>query len=362
MPRLKYSWFQIFGTLALLASAYFIVAQFYGRQSALKPTPKNLRQSERVLPAEPLQAASGPGIIEPRQRETKLSAASPGLILRIAVIEGRQIQAGQLIAQLDATSEQAALASAHEEVEAAKRELARTLAGERQETIAAALADMHAARARAAQSAETFQRLAPLAAKDLATRDELDRARRQAEQDQATAEASKLRYEALAHGPRTEDVALQEAKVAQAQRRTGERRAAISLREVRAPHDGTVLQVKYRPGEYFTPGADPLIVLGDLSRRRARIDIDERDIARVHLGATAYITASAYPGRRFPARVAEIGQRIGRKNLRTDDPKERIDTKILEVVFELEGNVPELVPGLRVTGVIESKGPEVSSR
>jgi HlyD family secretion protein len=44
---------------------------------------------------------------------------------------------------------------------------------------------------------------------------------------------------------------------------------------------------------------------------------------------------------------------MGRKNLRTDDPTERIDTKILEVLVELE-RADRLVPGLRVLGYIEA--------
>jgi HlyD family secretion protein len=43
---------------------------------------------------------------------------------------------------------------------------------------------------------------------------------------------------------------------------------------------------------------------------------------------------------------------MGRKNIRTDDPTERIDTKILEVVIALDP-AEGLVPGLRVTSFVE---------
>jgi hypothetical protein len=45
---------------------------------------------------------------------------------------------------------------------------------------------------------------------------------------------------------------------------------------------------------------------------------------------------------------------MGRKNIRTDDPTERIDTKILEVVLELDES-KDLVPGMRVVAYIEAK-------
>jgi hypothetical protein len=77
------------------------------------------------------------------------------------------------------------------------------------------------------------------------------------------------------------------------------------------------------------------------------MDLDERDVARVVVGAPAFVTADGFPGRRFAGKVAEVGHRMGRKNVRSDDPIERIDTKILEVVLDLD-DAKDLVPGLRV--------------
>jgi HlyD family secretion protein len=84
------------------------------------------------------------------------------------------------------------------------------------------------------------------------------------------------------------------------------------------------------------------------------MDVEERDIGKLRKGLHAYITADAFPGERFPGRVVEIGRRMGRKNIRTDDPVERIDTKILEVVIELDRR-DGLLPGLRVVSVIDDK-------
>jgi HlyD family secretion protein len=60
-----------------------------------------------------------------------------------------------------------------------------------------------------------------------------------------------------------------------------------------------------------------------------------------------YCTAEAFGHRRFNDRIVRMGQMLGRKNVRTDDPAERADTKVLEVLIELEGGAP-LPPGLRV--------------
>ena len=142
-------------------------------------------------------------------------------------------------------------------------------------------------------------------------------------------------------------------RLAAAEARLGQAKATLERRQIRAPYAGEILQVKARVGEYYTPGASEApVVLGDTSRLRVRMDVDERDIGRVKLGAPAYAVADAFPGVRFTGKVAEIGRRMGRKNVRTDDPTERIDTKILEVVIDLD-EPGKLVPGLRVTSYVE---------
>jgi HlyD family secretion protein len=75
--------------------------------------------------------------------------------------------------------------------------------------------------------------------------------------------------------------------------------------------------------------------------------VDEADVARVKPGQQAYVTADAFGTRRFAGRVMRVGQSLGKKNVRTDEPAERVDQKVLETLIELEDG-HELPIGLRV--------------
>jgi hypothetical protein len=85
--------------------------------------------------------------------------------------------------------------------------------------------------------------------------------------------------------------------------------------------------------------------------RRVRVDVDEADVGRITIGQPAFVTADAFGDRRFRGRVIRIGQLLGRKNVRTDEPTERVDTKVLETLVELEDG-RELPLGLRVQAFI----------
>ncbi|MCA9679229.1 MAG: efflux RND transporter periplasmic adaptor subunit, partial [Myxococcales bacterium] len=106
--------------------------------------------------------------------------------------------------------------------------------------------------------------------------------------------------------------------------------------------------IAYRAGEYYQPGGEPLAVIGDTSTLTVRMDVDERDLGRVAVGAAVVVRANAFPGVRFTGRVQAVGRRMGRKRLRSDEPGERNDTKVLEIVIALD-DPRGLVVGQRVT-------------
>ena len=261
------------------------------------------------------------------------------------------------LVQLEDGPEQAALLAAEADLATAQADYEKATHGQRREDVAASLNDTEAARARAELSIESFHRTEQAAKGGAATGDELDKAKHQAESDRHTFKASEARRRAIVAGSRYEDIAAARARAQAARARRDQTKVYLERLAVRAPIDGEILQLKYRVGEYVSPGGDPLVVMGDTSALRVRTDVDERDIGRIALGDTAFAVADAYPTKNFPGKVVEIGRRMGRKNIRTDDPTERIDTKILETVIELD-DPKGLVSGLRVTAYIqESKYP-----
>ena len=65
-------------------------------------------------------------------------------------------------------------------------------------------------------------------------------------------------------------------------------------------------------------------------------------------------TADAFDGVKFWGRIVRVGQVLGKKNVRADEPAERVDTKILEVLVLLDDG-HELPLGLRVQTFIVGK-------
>jgi len=358
----RFSWKVYLGAVVLAAMLLRITTSlFAGPSTAPRDSDRKTAQRQSTaagqkdtrMSASPSNMIAGNAIIEPSDRETKVAAAVAGRMGRVLVEEGQQVARGAVLVQLDDAPERAALEAARGDYAAAAADYDKAVHGQRREDVQAAIGDAESARARALQSAEVRRRIEIAASGGASTKDDLDRARRQAESDSAAAVAADARSRATSAGSRPEDIAAARARLDAARGRRDEAAGNLERLSVRAPIDGQVLQLKYRAGEYVSPSGDPIAVMGDTRTLRARIDVDERDIGRVALGAPAFVTADAYPQQRFQGHVVEIGRRMGRKNVRTDDPTERIDTKILETVIALDSaSARVLVPGLRVTGYI----------
>jgi multidrug resistance efflux pump len=368
MKRIRWSMVLAFvAVVVVIASLYATIKAGpanESRPSDVETAKREIPAAESAVPDErapfaPQGFVTGAGVVEPADRETRVAGQSAGRIVAIHVKERDAVEIGAPLVQLDDALERAALDAAEAEVAVASAILGRTVHNVRPEDLDALVAESAAAETRARLSADELGRSQQLAASGAITKEALDRAEQQAEADAQAFTAADARRLAAVKGGRREDVAVAYAQLKAANARRDQARAALDRLTIRAPIAGTVLQVKYRVGEYYNPAAanassvEPLVVLGDLRATRVRMDVDERDIARVVVGAPGYVTLSAFPRHEFKGKVVEVGIRMGRKNVRTDDPVERLDVKILEVVLEID-EPRGLVPGIRVTGFIES--------
>jgi multidrug resistance efflux pump len=163
---------------------------------------------------------------------------------------------------------------------------------------------------------------------------------------------------------RDEDRSFAEADLQLAQAQLQEARARYDKTLIKSPIDGTVLRKHHRNGESVSNSStapDPILTIGDKQVLRVRVDVDETDVNKVHVGQKAYVTADAFGKQKFWGHVVRVGEQLGPKNVRTDEPTEKVDRKILETLVELDRGT-QLPVGLRVDAFIQPDGTRIASR
>ena len=328
----------------------------------LFPTRAHFNRADTIPPVisrEGLIAA--PGRVEAVSEEIRVSSELSGRLKSVPVEEGDRIRRGQILAQIENDDYIARVAGAEAALAEREADLQRTINGARTQERRASQASLTAAEAILENSRREAERRRNLAEHQMVSRDEAERYERAYQVAHAEHERAQEEFSLVIAEPREEDRRKAEAGVASARAQLAEARAYLEKTYIRSPLDGIVLHKFRHAGESVSTQFDsPIVTLADDSALRVRLDVDETDVAKLRLGQPAFVTAEAYGSERFTGRVIRIGRILGRNIVRTDEPTEHVDTKILETLVELDRG-QKLPLGLRVDSYVRAGGSEQGS-
>ena len=298
---------------------------------------------------------AAPGRIEAISEEIRVSSELSGRLKSVHVEEGDRVQRGEVLAEMENADYHARVAAAAAELGQREAELRRTVNGSRTQERREAEASMQAAKAVLDNAKSEAERRRGLADRNVISRDEADRYERGYQVAQAQYAQAAQHFALVDAEAREEDRARAEAAVATAQAQLGEARAYLEKSYIRAPISGVILRKLRHTGESVSTQFDsPVVTMADDSTLRVRLDVDESDVSKLRVGQRAYVTAETYGTQRFWGRVMRVGDILGKKRIRTDEPSEHVDTKILETLVELDPG-PRLPLGLRVDAFVETR-------
>jgi RND family efflux transporter MFP subunit len=141
-------------------------------------------------------------------------------------------------------------------------------------------------------------------------------------------------------------VTVDEAALAAARAQVEQTEIEIERRTVRALVPGQILQIKTRLGEFAQGGvlATPLMLLGNDTQLHVRVDVDENDAWRFRPGAAAVAYLRGNPDLKTPLRFERFEPYVVPKQSLTGDTTERVDTRVLQVIYSFdEGALPVYV-------------------
>lgn len=308
------------------------------------------RISDNGKPPETLVAA--PGLVEPLSEEVKVGAELNGKIQTVFVEEGERVQRGQVIASLESAEYRAALASAEAGLKQKTAELQRLLSGARGEEREIAKLQLEEAEAVLRNAQTDLERRRQLYKDGDISAEDVDRADRDYRVAAARVDQARQNHALVNAEARVDDVARAEAAVSAAAGQVRHAQVLLEKTVVRSPLLGIVLRRHLKTGETAVVSSNaPIVTLGDTTGVRVRVDVDEADVGKIQVGQRAFISAQAYGDKKFRGRVVRISNVLGKKNIRTEEPAERVDTKILETLIELDEQ-DKLPTGLRVNAFI----------
>lgn len=285
------------GLSGLLYASYFTIAQ----ANTPEAPP---RQLNLPLEKEYPHAVSGSGLIEANTRNIVVGSHGAGVIQQVMVTEGDVVQAGAPLFALDDRTAKAQVAVSSAELAAAKVTLA--------------------------DQKDQMQRADKLTRGISVTTDKLERLQFAVAAAEASVESAKARLEAA--------------------------QVALAKLTVTAPVAGRVLKVNIRAGNFVEAnGSQTPVVLGNDDPLYVRVSIDENDVWRLQPGAEAIGALRGNRDIKFPLKFVRVEPYVIPKKSLTGTTTERVDTRIIEVLYEIAAKEQPLYIGQLVDVFIKAE-------
>ena len=215
-------------------------------------------KAEKVKKGTIKAIVSAPGRVTPKNK-VNISSDIMGKLIKLNVKEGDKVKAGQILAELERSREEAAMESARSALKSAE--------------------------ANYNMKKSNFERRKTLYSKSLISKE--------------TFEADKTD--------------LEMAKLAVEERKANLKQALENLykTEIRSPIDGVVTKLNVEEGETVVTGTmnNPgtvLMTISDLSKMQVECDVDESDVVNIEIGQPAEITVDAIEDTIFNGKVVEV--------------------------------------------------------
>ena len=293
------------------------------------------------------------GRVEGATPEIQLRPQVAGPITHIHVEEGTPIQQGQVLLQIEDRRQRHAVALAAAELSLAQAQKQRLVNGARAEERAEAEALYRAKAAELQQARLTWERTRPLRQAEAVSQQEADNQRSRVDTLAAEVGAARARLQLLQAPARTEDVLIAQARIDAAQAQLELAEFELEQTRLRSPIRGQVVKVYSEVGELAGPTAhEPAMIVVGTGTFHIRAFVEEMDAPRIRQGMQASIAADGLPQQTFTGNVIRLSPRMGNKNIWSNKPAERLDTKTREVWIQLD-DAEGLVIGLRVDVFID---------
>jgi multidrug resistance efflux pump len=288
------------------------------------------------------------GFVEGVTEDIQLRMEQIGRVTAVLVSAGKWVEAGAVLVKLDDSRQQQEVALATANLEFAQAELERLKNGARTDEREEAHALYRSAQARLDQALRTWTRIEQLRDEKAVSQQEADDQQASVDSLRGELEAAAARVRQIEAPARADEMRAAVARVASADASLALAKINLSKTELLAPQAGRVLDVNARLGELTGPdAAKPLVVLSDTSKVYVRAFVEELDAPRITVGMKASVTADGLPGQSFAGHVISISPRMETKTIHTDRAFELYDTKVREVLVELDTK-ELLIVGLRV--------------
>ncbi len=274
----------------------------------------------------------------------------PGRIVSRFFEEGDWVDQGKVLGKLDDEDLRNRLEVARATLMSAQARLSKLLAGSRPEEIREAEAAVNQVKSDLENKRAHYERMKPLFERGVIPRDSLDNAEAAFKIAKAAFERAMETYLLVKEGPRKEDIDEARAQVEQTQATVKLNETQLSYTTLYSPISGVVLVKSGEIGEVVNPGTS-IVTLADIENVWLKAYIPETDLSKIKWGQEVLVTTDLRPKKEYKGKISFISSQaeFTPKSIQTE--KERV-TLVYRIKVDIPNRDMELKPGMPADGKI----------
>lgn len=292
-------------------------ALIYALVSMVRMQPKSKAEAPPIAPAtKPYTDSIGAsGMLEANSENISVGAEMNGTIAKVFVQVGQKLKKGDPIFKIDTRQLEADLRIKESQLKVANARV-RSSEAQKQDSVSQW------------QSAEKLEDKRSMSAE----------------------ESNRRKYAAESASAKLEEA---RADVAAAQAQIDAIRTDLERSIIKSPIDATVLKLNARLGEYASSQSKDLVIVGNIDPLFVRVDVDEEDASKVKAELKAAASPRGNATDTYELEFIRFEPYVIPKKSLTGDTTERVDTRVLQVIYKVKNQGPTLFVGQLMDVFIE---------
>jgi len=299
---------------------------------------------------------AGSGLVEPATEIMNIGTSISGTVQSVSVKEGQLVKKGDILFTIDQRDTVAQLGAAKAKLEVATRKVEQLKSMPHAEDVDRATAIVAQRQSAVNDATLRLERLNAVEDQSAISANERPTRMFEMSLTKSRLDEAKSELARMMKGTYPEDLAVATAEARVADADVAMLQTDLAQSEVKAPIDGTVLRVNARAGEFASAGAlrEGLVVMGQLTPLHIRVDVDELDAWRFDPNGKAVAVLRGGKIVEFPIEYVRTVPVVIPKRTLTGENSERIDTRVMEMIYRFTQDNPKVLPGQLLDVYIDS--------
>lgn len=352
------NYFLIILVLVLICLGFIAYTAFENKKSSDQDEDGEVKQEISYSPPPFQSYISGVGVVEASSDNIFIGTPINRIVEKVLVNVGQEVKKGDKLIVFENKDLESDLHSKEIDFEIAKAKLKKLEEMPRREDLINAESSLKKAQSDLEHARIQNEMVQSLRDPRAISLQEANKRKFALNEAQTSYDQAQANLEKIKSGTWKPDLEIAKLEVLQAKASVDRIKTEIGRTVIRSPIDGKILQIRIHEGEMPPPDTfrNPIMIVGNTTEKHLKVSINQFDAPYFKPKAVAIAFLRGHPQVQYPLEFVQLDPYLVNKENFTNDIKEKVDTRVLQVIYRFKQGTRGLFVGQQMDVFIEAQG------